>query len=48
VSVVRTECRGFRLCFCVNLIFVSESSARGEDGVQGIKIMFVCDCDIYL
>jgi hypothetical protein len=38
--VVRTDCRRFRLCSCVIVIFICESSVLGEDWVQGIYTMF--------
>jgi hypothetical protein len=41
--VVRTDFRGFILCLCVIVIFISEISARGEDRLQGTLIIFVCD-----
>jgi hypothetical protein len=28
--------QGFRLCLCVNVIFIYESCVRGEDILQGI------------
>jgi hypothetical protein len=34
--MVRAECRGFRIYFCAIVIFICESSARGEDRIQGI------------
>jgi hypothetical protein len=48
VFVVRAGCSGFRLYFCVIIIFIYESSAHGEDRLQAIYTIFVCDCDIYL
>jgi hypothetical protein len=47
MPVVRRDCRGFRLCLCVILIFICESSVHCEDRMQGIQAMFVCDCDMY-
>jgi hypothetical protein len=44
--VLRTECRGFRLFFCVIVIFICESNALREDRLQGVYTLFVCDCDI--
>jgi hypothetical protein len=34
--VVRTDCRGFGLYFCVIVIFICERSVRVEDRLQGI------------
>jgi hypothetical protein len=39
ISVVRTECIGFRLCLCVILILICESSVLGGDRLQGIYTM---------
>jgi hypothetical protein len=38
--VVNADCRGYRICFCVIVIFICESSACYEDRLQGIKIYF--------
>jgi hypothetical protein len=46
--VVRTDCRRFRLCLCVTVIFICESNSFGKERLQGIHIMFVCDFDINL
>jgi hypothetical protein len=44
--VVRTACRGLRLCLWVIAIFIFESRARGKDMLNGFENMFVSDCDI--
>jgi hypothetical protein len=46
VASMETDCREFRQYFFVSVIFICESCVRGEDRLQGIKKMFVCDCDI--
>jgi hypothetical protein len=45
--VVSTNCSGIRLYLCVIVIFICVSSDPGEDRLQGIKIMILCDCEIY-
>jgi hypothetical protein len=40
---VRRDCRRFRLCLCVIVIFMCESSVHGNDRLQGIYILFLRD-----
>jgi hypothetical protein len=48
VPVVKTDNRGCRLFFCVNVMFICESSVSGKDRMQRISCMFFCEPDIYL
>jgi hypothetical protein len=46
--VVRTDCRGFRLCLCVVAIFIYESIVRCKGRVQGIYTVFLCVIFIFI
>jgi hypothetical protein len=43
--VASTECRAFRICFCVIVIFISESIVLCKDRFQWIFTIF---CEIVM
>jgi hypothetical protein len=51
--VVRSDCRGFRLCLFVIVIFICESTVGGKDRLQGIYtffcviVIFICEDSVF-
>jgi hypothetical protein len=49
VSLVKTECREYRLCLCVIFIFIWERNVLGEDRLRGyclclcVIVIFICE-----
>jgi hypothetical protein len=49
---VRTDCRGFRICLCVIVVFIFENSFGGEDRLQEftlyftVSVVFICESSV--
>jgi hypothetical protein len=52
VPNVRADCWGFRLCFCVNVIFIFEGIFHGKDRLRwihtmfGVIVIFICESSV--